>query len=597
MTNAKAYREAWEKQPIFKGWITKNHADSIASGKGEARCKYCNVPLRAHATDLKKHAKTSSHIRQAESRNRKQQPSLMNHVNPSVKRELKIAEIKMALYVANHSSIKSVDHLGEVLKQLGKGSQLEKVRLHRTKASKLILNVVAPEMLIELIKDIGDQDYSVILDESTDVSTVKYMAYCVRYFSNTCNQFVTDFLGFDEVSSATADNLYKNFREFFSKVGLNLDKLDGKKPPKLVQLSDTRWLAWTNAVTVVLKQWDSLKAFFTKLESSPANKDITARNLGQMYRDESNILYLLFLDTVLKEVTDLNIAFQKANADITKLYTDLRILLLSVARRIFKPIYLKSIPSKTASTAMIHQADIAAVQRAISKANCDFDNSLLPLDSVDFGYKFSMYLTKSTISSENLQTVKVRSRSFMLKLCEELVKRFPDNISVLTNIRYFIPKLCMDQTSNVSVECLPWDLAAQDADRDAIERQWRNLRTMRISEICDNVDENISTIDFWIAVNKIENANDSKQFKDLAAFALRALSLPTSNADVERVFSVMAVIKTKCRNRMLIDMLVSLMRIRIHMRVFKLCCKNYMPTDDMVKRFTSQMYVVSGLIG
>ncbi|XP_044593789.1 uncharacterized protein LOC123271507 isoform X2 [Cotesia glomerata] len=560
----------------------------------------------------------------------------------------------MALYVANHSSIKSVDHLGEVLKQLGKGSQLEKVRLHRTKASKLILNVVAPEMLIELIKDIGDQDYSVILDESTDVSTVKYMAYCVRYFSNTCNQFVTDFLGFDEVSSATADNLYKNFREFFSKVGLNLDKLVGigtdgasnmcgvkhslftliKKDYPKVQLMkcschslslcaskasdelpasvdfllrETRnWfskspLRQTTYRTMYEKIKDGkkppLKAFFTKLESSPANKDITARNLGQMYRDESNILYLLFLDTVLKEVTDLNIAFQKANADITKLYTDLRILLLSVARRIFKPIYLKSIPSKTASTAMIHQADIAAVQRAISKANCDFDNSLLPLDSVDFGYKFSMYLTKSTISSENLQTVKVRSRSFMLKLCEELVKRFPDNISVLTNIRYFIPKLCMDQTSNVSVECLPWDLAAQDADRDAIERQWRNLRTMRISEICDNVDENISTIDFWIAVNKIENANDSKQFKDLAAFALRALSLPTSNADVERVFSVMAVIKTKCRNRMLIDMLVSLMRIRIHMRVFKLCCKNYMPTDDMVKRFTSQMYVVSGLIG
>ncbi|CAD6238482.1 GSCOCG00012538001-RA-CDS [Cotesia congregata] len=312
-----------------------------------------------------------------------------------------------------------------------------------------------------------------------------------------------------------------------------------------------------------------------------------------MYRDESNILYLLFLDTVLKEVTDLNIAFQKANADITKLYTDLRILLLSVARRIFKPIYLKSIPPKTASTAMIHQADIAAdiaAQRAISKANCDFDNSLLPLDSVDFGYKFTMYLTKSTISSENLQTVKVRSRSYMLKLCEELVKRFPDNISVLTNIRYFTLRLCMDQTSNVSVECLPWDLAAQDAGRDAIERQWRNLRTMRISEICDNVDENISTIDFWIAVNKIENSNGSKRFKDLAAFALRALSLPTSNADVERVFSVMALIKTKCRNRMLIDMLVSLMRIRIHMRVFKLCCKNYMPTDDMVKRFTSQLY-------
>lgn len=117
-------------------------------------------------------------------------------VNSSQQKELKIAELKMVLYIASHSSVKSVDHLGEVLKELGKGSQLEKLRLHRTKASKLILNVVAPAMLEELIDDIGEQDYSIILDESTDVSTIKYMAYCVRYFSRSLDKFVIDFLGF-----------------------------------------------------------------------------------------------------------------------------------------------------------------------------------------------------------------------------------------------------------------------------------------------------------------------------------------------------------------------------------------------------------------
>lgn len=462
-------------------------------------------------------------------------------VNSSQQKELKIAELKMVLYIASHSSVKSVDHLGEVLKELGKGSQLEKLRLHRTKASKLILNVVAPAMLEELIDDIGEQDYSIILDESTDVSTIKYMAYCVRYFSRSLDQFVTDFLGFDEVFTATAESLFKNFKEFLTKVGLNINKLvaigtdgannmcgvkhslftlirkehpnvqlmkcschslslcaskasdelpasvefllresrnwfsrsplrqttyknmyeklsSGKKPPKLVQLSDTRWLAWTNAVSVVLKQWNALKDFFVQLEASQTNKCIIARNLGQMYRDDSNLLYLIFLDTVLKEVTDLNIAFQKANADITKLYSELRRLLLSVARRIFKPIYLKPIAPKTASTAMLHEADIKAVNGALLKTNSEFEDSLLPLDSVDFGTKFSKYANKSTISTESLATVKLRSRAFMLKLCEELVKRFPANVAVLTNLRFFTPKTCMDQTSNLSVECLPWDL-------------------------------------------------------------------------------------------------------------------------------------------
>ncbi|XP_018324950.1 uncharacterized protein LOC108736862 [Agrilus planipennis] len=112
----------------------------------------------------------------------------------------------MVLYTASHSSVRSIDHLSEVLKELGKGSQLEKLRLHPSKAAKLIVNVVAPVMLEELIIDIGEQDYSIILDESTDVSTIKYMAYCVRYISRSLDQFVTDFLGFAEVFTATAEN-------------------------------------------------------------------------------------------------------------------------------------------------------------------------------------------------------------------------------------------------------------------------------------------------------------------------------------------------------------------------------------------------------
>lgn len=133
-------------------------------------------------------------------------------------------------------------------------------------------------------------------------------------------------------------------------------------------------------------------------------------------------------------------------------------------------------------------------------------------------------------------------------------------------------------------------IVASDANKDAIEAQWRTLRTMRIDEVCECRHESVSTVGFWTSVNKIESADGTKTFKDLSAFAIRALSLPTSNADVERVFSVMAVIKTKLRNRMLIPMLVALMRVRIHMRVFNICCKDYTPSEKMLKRFTSQMY-------
>lgn len=66
-------------QFFFLGWLTKNSTELITAGHGEARCKFCKVSLRAHASDLKKHAGTGSHLSQAKLWNRKKQPSLISH--------------------------------------------------------------------------------------------------------------------------------------------------------------------------------------------------------------------------------------------------------------------------------------------------------------------------------------------------------------------------------------------------------------------------------------------------------------------------------------------------------------------------------------
>lgn len=136
-------------------------------------------------------------------------------------------EIKLCMHVAAHSSIRSINHLSDLLKECGKGSDLEKLQLHRTKASKIILKVISPAMLKEIIEDIGNEPFSIILDESTDVSDFKYMAYCVRYFSKRLNTFIVDFLGFSEIFEATAEKLYEHFMEFMSEVGLNHENLIG----------------------------------------------------------------------------------------------------------------------------------------------------------------------------------------------------------------------------------------------------------------------------------------------------------------------------------------------------------------------------------
>jgi len=127
----------------------------------------------------------------------------------------------LAVHISTHSSIRSIDHLGEMLKVFGKGSNLENLKLHRTKCSKLILNVLSPAILEDLVKDIGDIGYSLIVDESTDVSVNKNMAYCIRYFSKSKNQIRNEFSGFFVVERATIVALYDGTIGFLKQLNLN----------------------------------------------------------------------------------------------------------------------------------------------------------------------------------------------------------------------------------------------------------------------------------------------------------------------------------------------------------------------------------------
>lgn len=96
--------------------------------------------------------------------------------------DAKTTDLRLAMFTAIHSTVKSIDHLSELLQVLGKGTRLEKIRLHRTKCSKLIANVLAPAQLDDLVEDVRSckSAYSLIVDEGTDQSMNKFLGACIR---------------------------------------------------------------------------------------------------------------------------------------------------------------------------------------------------------------------------------------------------------------------------------------------------------------------------------------------------------------------------------------------------------------------------------
>lgn len=60
-------------------------------------------------------------------------------------------------------------------------------------------------MFSELQRDIGDAQYPPVIDESTDVASVKQLCVVIRYFSETQNKVVSTFLGLINLEGETAE--------------------------------------------------------------------------------------------------------------------------------------------------------------------------------------------------------------------------------------------------------------------------------------------------------------------------------------------------------------------------------------------------------
>lgn len=137
----------------------------------------------------------------------------------------------------------------------------------------------------------------------------------------------------------------------------------------------------------------------------------------------------------------------------------------------------------------------------------------------------------------------------------------------------------------MSIEDLPIFLLDIQTDITEIENQLRKLPFIDWSSHFEDPVMESSTA-FWSNVRAHKDVGGFQPFEKLAKFALKILSLPLSNAVVERVFSVMNATKTKPRNKMNFTMLEAILRIRIHFYARKICCHKFVPSKIMYAKFT-----------
>ena len=197
-------------------------------------------------------------------------------------------------------------------------------------------------------------------------------------------------------------------------------------------------------------------------------------------------------------------------------------------------------------------------------------------------------LTAFPCAAVSFQDVKSRIESFLDVSLTEVEKRLPPVTGVFRALSSLKPTKVLSQMDRAPFDSLPFAHLRQ-SNMDMLEQQYRQMLHVDWKEELGGPIPG-DTVAFWAVIAKYETMN-SHPFKDLAEYALACLSTPVSNAVVERVFSQVTAVKTKTRNRMTSSTLSAIVRIRAHLHFRGICCRQFVPTQDMLRRFnTADMY-------
>lgn len=126
-------------------------------------------------------------------------------------------------------------------------------------------------------------------------------------------------------------------------------------------------------------------------------------------------------------------------------------------------------------------------------------------------------------------------------------------------------------------------------DSQNLDDEFRDLRHIDFKQYFQTL-ENINCEDFWARVSKITRVDNDLVFPTLTKFVSSILCLPSSSANVERIFSKVNLNKTKYRNRLENATLEGILFTQDYLLVKRCSCYNLKIDEEIVKNMKPSQY-------
>lgn len=176
-----------------------------------AQCKYCNCALAPKYSDLKAHRTSKKH--QSATAVLCPMQTQICFKKKTEDNSASAAEGRAALFIAEHCSIVTANHLTEFVRKSFSDSAASKdYHMKRTKCAAIIKNVLYPHFKEDIKADIGSSKYSIIVDESTDIAVKNYLAVSIIYHSVQRSDIVTTFVSLCVLNACNADGIVKTIK-------------------------------------------------------------------------------------------------------------------------------------------------------------------------------------------------------------------------------------------------------------------------------------------------------------------------------------------------------------------------------------------------
>lgn len=636
------FRPEWLKEKEFEGWL-----EEIVSDTCKCKCLACNVQLLCGKSELLKHANSKKHKHNVKDyKNTRSVDTFFTKQKQLEKQveKVKRAEIKLAAVFADHNvSFLLIDHLMPVLRDMFDDSIVaQKMQLSRTKCTNIVKNVLAPEILKETVDYLKFTKFSILIDESTDIGLKKSLCLLVRYVTATTkvNTTLLELIDLD-ARDCSAKNVYNKFKQCLNEKNIPINNIIGfasdgaavmigsensfksrlekdtdvlftmqcichsaaliaskacQKLPrtpenllrnlstymsasakrcaqfvemqffkvknnKLLKLAATRWLCLHHCVTRVLDNWEVLKSLF--LVAAVEDKLKQAESILSDLNNDCTKAYLLFLKHALHYFNTFNALFQSDKILIGDLSNESKKLFFQILRNFIKP-------------------ELISVT-----VNCSNPDNFLQLENIYVGLECDTFL--KTLPNHIENNVRKNCLEFYICASIEMKKRLPINNILFDMMSFIKPMFVLYQdkrNDTLSSLSLLGQKFSNYLDVVKLEIEWRNLPFM-FNETEKKSFASLSIEEFWQRIGEAKNFNNELIAPNVYKLANFILILPHSNAESERIFSLVTDMKSKKRNKLSSETLNSICVVKSSFLANNTTCKTFQPNAGHLSLMTT----------